>query len=331
MKRLIYTLILALFAMVAVAENPVTHASDYVPGPVLTDSAAVARLMSWNQTATTKAAHDWAAIAAPIVSGCRTNMEKARVIYRWLCDNITYDYTYTIYDAATCYERRTGVCNAYSLLFCELAHAVGIKAYRVVGDAKTSREDPSATGLHAWVKVVLDEAGKFTILADPTWGAGHQADTWFNVDPSWMLFTHLPENPADQLVPDQLDKATFLTLPYIFAGIKILGIKGKPYLESYRNGRHIYIPSFSNSALRNDEKYTMPQTGTLCVGKTYNFVVTGNREPSCFGAGAQTNVMRRNRTWTLSVRPTEVGNLHINLGDNWVVTYKVERIQVSGR
>ena len=113
MKRLIYTLILALFAMVAVAENPVTHASDDVPGPVLTDSAAVARLMSWNQTATTKAAHDWAAIAAPIVSGCRTNMEKARAIYRWLCDNITYDYTYTIYDAATCYERRTGVCNAY--------------------------------------------------------------------------------------------------------------------------------------------------------------------------------------------------------------------------
>ncbi|MDE5983100.1 MAG: hypothetical protein K2G92_08330, partial [Duncaniella sp.] len=73
-----------------------------------------------------------------------------------------------------------------------------------------------------------------------------------------------------------------------------------------------------------------PQTGTLCVGKTYNFVVTGSREPGCWGAGAQTNVVRRNRTWTLSVRPTEAGNLYLNLGDSWIVTYKVEKMSVGG-
>lgn len=159
-------------------------------------------------------------LAHRIIEGRSTDYDKVRAIYAWVCKNIAYDTTYSIYHADECYEKRKGVCQAYCELFHYIAKAVGIHSVIIKGRSKEKDGVISDTG-HAWLVAAVgnDKA----ILMDPTWGSGsvingefsHKKSiwAWFDTDPKFMIFTHFPDVAEYQFLEKSLSYNEFKALP----------------------------------------------------------------------------------------------------------------------
>lgn len=84
------------------------------------------------------------------------DFDKALYLHDYFVRNYTYDYTYTIRDASSFFEQKTGVCQAYMLAFIAAGNAIGLEVLPVT----------SAEMLHAWNLVKVDGAWYH---ADITW------------------------------------------------------------------------------------------------------------------------------------------------------------------
>lgn len=91
--------------------------------------------------------YDWSELAAKIVGDKTAKRDQAYAIYRWLCDNIAYDTSYSIHDADTAIEQKRGVCQAYCEIFYRLAEPLGLEAHIISGFSKDSDSG-------AWVMTV---------------------------------------------------------------------------------------------------------------------------------------------------------------------------------
>ena len=80
--------------------------------------------------------YDYSTLAKSITKNAKSKLEKNRAIFNWICENIAYDTSYTIYTADECYEQKKGVCQAYSELYYRLCEAVGIKCIIISGKTK---------------------------------------------------------------------------------------------------------------------------------------------------------------------------------------------------
>lgn len=157
-----------------------------------------------------------------IIGDAQTTIDIARRIYDWLCDNIQYDTTKSIHDADTCWRTKKGVCQAYCELFCHIA-GDRLNTEVVGGKCKTPDGNISETS-HAWLYVYTD--GYKGIFIDPTWGAGGinegrfvqgvNRDTWFDVDPAWMIFSHYPENANMIMLDYDVSEEEFEQLPILY-------------------------------------------------------------------------------------------------------------------
>lgn len=190
--------------------------------------------------------YDYSGAAKQITAHCSTDYERVRAIYDWLCRNISYDTTYSIYTADGCWEQRRGVCQAYSELFYYMAQSLGIRADLVVGTAKSIHYRYDS---HTWIYAEVDRQRHQGILLDPTWGAGNvnngiftrseNNDEWFDVSPEQMIYTHFPNDSRYQLLSSPISEQKFKTMPYV-------------------------RPDFA-------EVVEIPQEQTLRVGQTYRF------------------------------------------------------------
>lgn len=222
--------------------------------------------------------YDWSDLAQSITQGKTTNYDKAYAIYRWLCDNIAYDTSYSIYDADTAYEQKCGVCQAYCEMFYRLGEAVGLSVDIISGQSKDSNGKVSDDG-HAWVFVRTN--GNAGILVDPTWGAGsvdngvftrhEKDDTWFHVDPAWMIFTHYPNDESYQLLDDNIEYSSFISLPPLDPSLGNFGFKADGLLVSSLAGNILDMPKCFDPCKIKIAK--IPHDGTLRVGATYDFIL----------------------------------------------------------
>ena len=80
--------------------------------------------------------YDYTNVALFLTKNSKTKREKARAIYDWICENIAYDTSYSIYTADECYDNKKGVCQAYSELFYRLCEPIGVECYVVSGISK---------------------------------------------------------------------------------------------------------------------------------------------------------------------------------------------------
>ena len=210
--------------------NPVEDLRDFKPKR----TAEVSRLQS-----------DITNSTLSIIHGCDTIEKKAKAIYEWLCQNISYDTTKQIHDAETCWRTKRGVCQAYCELFCHMADIAGFTADIIVGNTKgPDGEIPEEK--HAWIYVYTN--GYDGILIDPTWGAGavdknnrfiKNTDTsiWFNVSPYWMIFSHFPDNEEwTKLEGFEVTEEQFKQLPY------------KDPTKSFEDGKNLLFETISNLA-----------------------------------------------------------------------------------
>ncbi len=224
--------------------------------------------------------YDWSGLANSVTSTDKTAYDRAYDIYRWLAENISYDTTYSIYTADGTYENRRGVCQGYSELFCRIAEAVGLRADIVTG--KTKDADGSIPDMgHAWLFVYTD--GNSGILVDPTWGAGgvsdgvfkrNPTDSWFHVDPAWMIFSHLPDNEMYQLMPEKISYQSFLEMPRYEPSLSRYGYNGREVLASALKGDAPQTPRLYTSSIdANAVSINFPKEKTLREGQDYEFVV----------------------------------------------------------
>jgi hypothetical protein len=169
-----------------------------------------------------------ARLASDLTAGLTTEKEKARAIFVWITENISYDIkaaTDKDLDMETFFEKqkpaavlksKKAVCEGYSNLFSELCKEAGLRAFVADGWPKNEDGEVGSIG-HAWNLVQAE--GEWGLI-DPTWGAGsvdevtkkfhrefNEAHFW--ATPEDFVQTHLPYDPLFQMLPEPLDFQKF--------------------------------------------------------------------------------------------------------------------------
>ena len=168
------------------------------------------------------------AVARIVCEGLKSDIERARAIYDWICYNIAYDTSYKIYDAENAFKKRKGVCAGYADLFTQMARSVGLDARTVSGTGYGRKR-----GGHAWNIVKIFEINQgYTsyryreILLDSCWGAGGVRGSkfiwdfspeWFDTYPGVFALTHYPDDSENQLVYPAITKTAWNKLSRIDA------------------------------------------------------------------------------------------------------------------
>lgn len=121
-----------------------------------------------------------------------SDYDKIKRVYKWICDNVEYDYSYSdgsIYDALI---GGKSVCAGYAGAFQVIMDALGIECY--INEGKANGED------HAWNIVKLE--GKYYFV-DATWG-----DTSTEYDKYLLFGTDMRTNITGLTVSSSSYKST---------------------------------------------------------------------------------------------------------------------------
>jgi len=149
---------------------------------------------------TVKYKKDLAALTQELTSPYSDQLLKARAIFKWIAENIRYDYkyynkyyykgkepkTYKCKDDKDCEAKRIAwetnyinkilrkkkaVCQGYSMIFKKMCDIAGLKSEVVTGYVRTEHYQVGSAGTldHAWNAVWIDSA---YYLLDATWAAG---------------------------------------------------------------------------------------------------------------------------------------------------------------
>jgi hypothetical protein len=184
----------------------------------------------------------------------KTDSEKARAIYRWITDRISYDLdTFFRGDlnnitGKEVLRTRKAVCSGYVVLFVELADAIGLKVEIISGHSKGYGFDPVHVSYpvenHSWVAARIGDEWR---LIDPTWGAGHiRADTrefvkvfsefYFFADPDLLIYTHLPLDDKWQLRTEPVTRPEYfgyaMVSPHFFHYDLRFGEDSRLYIDT---------------------------------------------------------------------------------------------------
>ncbi len=171
-------------------------------------------------------------LAKYLVSAAKTDLEKARSIYKWVISNVSYDVEafesgdYGDQSAEAVFVTRRTLCGGYSNLFHALCKAAGVPSEVLFG---YSRGFGYVTGApldpepdHAWNSVKI---GDKWYLLDATWASGYvdgrgqfvrkPFDHYFLTPPDQFIYDHLPQNEKWQLLDKPMAKAEFEQLVYL--------------------------------------------------------------------------------------------------------------------
>ena len=181
-------------------------------------------------------------LAAYLIEPAANEKEKARAIFRWICQNIDYDLgsyftgRLSSTNSADVLKSRSSVCSGYSDLFSALCGEAGLEAVEIRGYGKGYSYRPGQRFAgpynHAWNAVKINGSWH---LMDPTWGAGYLGqdgkyhrwfdDHYFMTPPDHFIFDHLPEQESWQLLDRPLSQAEFEDLVFVESDLFNLGLK----------------------------------------------------------------------------------------------------------
>lgn len=156
-------------------------------------------------------------IAEFISTEFSTQKDKARAIFFWITENISYDYENMYSDLNMSSEEilknRKGVCRDYTKLYTDIANKVDIKTYNITGYTRKLKH--INYDMHAWCAVMIDS---IWYLIDPTWSSGYLKDSryikeidndYFMVKPDRFIKTHIPFDPLWQFSNHPITKKEF--------------------------------------------------------------------------------------------------------------------------
>lgn len=168
-----------------------------------------------SQTATS------AGIAAYINSHYDSDDKKIAAVYSWITANIKYDADsihYVILDedneerVTWALRRKRGVCENFAALFTDVVTQCGINSFVVEGFTKQGGSLDRTP--HVWCVAYVDNKWR---LYDPTWDASRVGSmsfdphyNYFNASPEELIQSHLPFDPAFQLLNYPIDYNDFV-------------------------------------------------------------------------------------------------------------------------
>jgi len=161
-----------------------------------------------------------------------TDEEKARAIFRWITENISYDVEaffsgrMTISGSDNVLISHSSVCEGYSSLFEALCRKAGLNVITIGGFAKgyfyKAGDKVTGESNHAWNAVKIKGEWK---LIDCTWGAGTVDNQhnyikafepyYFFTKPEEFIYRHLPTQKRWQLLPKSVSLQEFQNLPLV--------------------------------------------------------------------------------------------------------------------
>jgi hypothetical protein len=167
-----------------------------------------------------------------LLDGADDPFLQVKVLHDWVATNIRYDLEgllqqerAAVTDAAGALSTGTAVCSGFAGVQELLLEAAGFRAHTIVGYARGRGfsplvDEPVLRSNHAWTAVEILGAW---YLMDTTWDAGEEnSGTWEHrystddlfPDPAAFAATHLPLDPAWQLLESPLDARTFTDQPF---------------------------------------------------------------------------------------------------------------------
>ncbi len=232
--------------------------------------------------------NDYSEAARKLTSSDSTKYDKARSIYTWMAQNVSYAkvngkqkmkllHPLTTADGVVDNKLRgeeMGICD----LFYHLASPLGIGTEIVNGRIKY----PDGH-IEKDVQWVIADTEKGKILIDPLSGAGIKKqngmfvpiknnNTWFDVDPYYMIFTHMPDSVPYQMLATPIDTLTFEKLPVCFPRYSEYGIEGKTLFNAALNGKFA-LPKIERHDRSKIELVKLPALDTLRVGEYIDLTV----------------------------------------------------------
>lgn len=174
-------------------------------------------------------------LAKLLTQNLETDEEKARAIYSWIAQNISYntgifsrtgrqpalpvlredDDTAVNWSSAIemtarrVLKKRTAICDGYAKLFHTLCHYAGIRSEIILGYARSGYGDNRFRTNHSWNAVMIN--GNWQ-LVDVTWGSGYvnsgsafvkqPDDKYFLTPPEQFIYDHYPEDLFWTLLKD---------------------------------------------------------------------------------------------------------------------------------
>ncbi|XP_072313864.1 kyphoscoliosis peptidase [Eucyclogobius newberryi] len=193
-----------------------------------------------------KCVYDVKTIALGVTQAARTELERLRAIWVWLCHNIEYDISgflgrsEKLSSPEEVIAAGRGVCCGYSSLCSEMCREVGIECQEVPGHSKGVgyRQGQSLRGVksdHLWNAVLL--SGQWFLL-DACWGAGrvdmeHESfvkrfdDFYFLTDAEEFIHSHFPDEEKWQLLDcpisiEEFERRVFKTSAFFTLGLRLM-------------------------------------------------------------------------------------------------------------
>ncbi|NXK17738.1 KY peptidase, partial [Arenaria interpres] len=184
-------------------------------------------------------------LVTALLKQARTDLEKVRAIWMWICHHIEYDIV-GYHDKSQLsskpldvLQRGKSICEGYAGLFEQMCSIAGIQCMKLSGYSKGYGYEMGQTFTgdsdHAWNAVYLD--GRWHLL-DSTWGSGtvdksftkftfRYNEFYFLTHPALFINNHFPDNSNWQLLKptltlkdfenNMLHKSNFYTLGLLTA------------------------------------------------------------------------------------------------------------------
>ncbi len=266
-----------------------------------------------------------------LIEPAQTDLEKIRVIYRWITENIAYDRdavksgTYGDLSPEGVLTSGKSVCSGYAGLFKNLMDLAGVPVVEISGYAKgisyTDGDHFTKTN-HAWNAVKIKDKW---YLIDTTWASGLKSingkrkfiegldDFWFFTPPDQFIFSHLPEVPEWQLLDEEISKDRFEELPNAKGRVFNLGMTSSQVLEEFESVNYRGLPIFYTIKSANLTARDVPLIKYLEKDKVYNFKFY-SEEIKSIALIERKNFSyfdHENNEFSISFRPSLSGSLKI--------------------
>ncbi|XP_060597757.1 kyphoscoliosis peptidase-like isoform X2 [Ruditapes philippinarum] len=186
-------------------------------------------------------------LAAHLCTDAKSDLEKVRAFYYWVCSNISYVYDKekTLsdkmrFDAVSTLRQGQG---SYVNLMAALCKEVSIPVVIIPGCSKGLRHQPDkefaiAERNHSWNAVYINDEWRFI---DCTWGSGfldHNGkfcrkfdEFWFLTDPEIFAYDHFPSHEIWQLLENPISIDEFNKKPSLTEKSRELGFQLKSHRE----------------------------------------------------------------------------------------------------
>jgi len=132
-------------------------------------------------------------IAAKVVEGKTTTLEKARAIYDYVFENVAYDKSipgWGLGDTERVCLLRAGNCTDFHSLFISLARASGIPAKFVMGVPLSKEREGEIKGYHCWAEFYEESLGWVPVDISEAWKDKAKKEYYFgNLTEDRLEFT----------------------------------------------------------------------------------------------------------------------------------------------